>query len=481
MAKSGKQMKSKVKIGLFGIGLDTYWSQFEGLLDKLNSYHHIIRNRIEKAGSDVIDAGIVDNYDKSVAAAGLFQKNSVEMIFINISTYALSHNVLPLIQRLHCPVVLLSLQPSEAIDYDRFNSLGDRGKMTGEWLSYCQSCATPELAGVFNRAGIGFTLISGYLNEEYVWKEVSEWISACCVLNELKNTRIGVLGQYYNGMLDVYSDLTLLASVFGSRFELLEFGVLKNLRESINADDIKKKSSDFNKWFDVSDDCPAEDIREAARSSKALDRLVENNRLGALAYYYEGAGDPIYEKIVTTLIPGMTLLTGRNIPAAGECEIKNVLAMKILDSFDAGGSFSEFYGIDYNDDIVLMGHDGPAHYRIAEGKVELVPLPVFHGKPGKGLSIQMKVANGPVTLLSVCQDRNGTITLLTARGESVDGPTLHIGNTNSRYKFPVTAREFVNSWSKSGPSHHCAIGVGDVSGKISKLAELLKIKYHNIC
>ena len=177
----------------------------------------------------------------------------------------------------------------------------------------------------------------------------------------------------------------------------------------------------------------------------------------------------------------MTLLTGRNIPVAGECEIKNVLAMKIMDAFNTGGSFSEFYGMDFNDDIILMGHDGPAHFKIADGKVGLVPLPVFHGKPGKGLSIQMKVANGPVTLLSVCQGGNGKITLLTAQGHSVEGPTLQIGNTNSRYKFPISTREFIDNWSKAGPSHHSAIGVGHISDKIRKLADLLDIEYLSIC
>ena len=233
--------------------------------------------------------------------------------------------------------------------------------------------------------------------------------------------------------------------------------------------------------INVSDECSSDDLEHAALSSVALDRLAAESRLGALAYYYEGEGDPEYEKIVTTLIPGMTMLTGQNIPVAGECEIKNVLAMKIMDTFDSGGSFSEFYGMDFNDDIILMGHDGPAHSKIADGKVGLVPLPVFHGKPGKGLSIQMKVMNGPVTLLSVCQGGNGKIALLTAQGHSMEGPTLQIGNTNSRYKFPVSARDFINSWSNAGPSHHCAIGVGHISEKIHKLADLLNIEYISIC
>jgi len=109
-----------------------------------------------------------------------------------------------------------------------------------------------------------------------------------------------------------------------------------------------------------------------------------------------------------------------------------------------------------------------------------VPLPIYHGKPGKGLSIQMKVKNGPVTLLSVLETKDG-IALLVAEGESVEGPTFQIGNTNSRYRFPISARDFINKWSKAGPSHHCAIGIGHQANALEKVAMLIGIPILKIC
>ncbi len=469
------------RIGLFGIGLDTYWPQFKGLKERLQGYQEYIAGRISSLHVEVVDAGLVDSPDKARAAARLFTERNVEAIFLYISTYALSHTVLPVAQQAGVPIIVLNLQPVPAIDYEKFNSLGDRGVMTGEWLAHCQACCAPEIANVFNTCGIDYNLVTGWLKEESAWEQITSWVDAIAVRAEIRDARVGILGHYYEGMLDVYTDVTRLASVFGTHFELIEMDTLKSHRDRVGPVAIRDKLTQFQKEFRVSPECETSELERAARTSCALDSLVADSRLGAMAYYYEGAGGNDHEDIVTSVIAGNTLLTSHNVPIAGECEVKNVMAMKIMDCFGAGGSFSELYAVDFNDDVVLWGHDGPAHSAIAEGPVGLVPLPVYHGKPGKGLSIQMSVRHGPVTLLSVVQGRGGTTFLLTAEGEAVPGPTLQIGNTNSRYRFPLSARAFTDRWSRAGPAHHCAIGVGHLADRVDKLAHLLKIECLKVC
>ncbi|MHC4072775.1 MAG: L-arabinose isomerase family protein [Planctomycetota bacterium] len=468
-----------MKAGIFSIGLDTYWGQFDGLLDNLNGYHAEIRDRIAGMGVDMVDAGMVDNPEKAGGAARLFKTEDVEVIFLFISTYALSSTVLPVVQKAKVPVVMLNLQPVAQLDYEKFNALGDRGKMTGVWLEHCQSCSVPELACVFNRANIDYHVVTGYLQEEAAWQEIEDWVDAARVVAGMRENRVGVMGHYYCGMLDVYSDLTQQAATFGNHFELLEMCELYELRQAVSDAEVADKVAEFQEKFEVSTECEASELERAAKTSVALDKLIAKHDLGSMAYYYEGTGE--YENIVTSVIAGNTLLTGRNVPIAGECDVKNVQAMKIMDLLGTGGSFSEFYLSDFKDDVVYLGHDGPAHFAIAEGRVGLVPVPVYHGKPGKGLSIQMTVKHGPVTVLSVVQRGDGSVLLQVAEGESVPGPILQIGNTNSRYQFSLGAKGFMNDWSKGGPAHHCAIGVGHVGDKIEKVAALLGIECTRVC
>ena len=442
------------KVGLFSIGLDTYWEQFGALLNNLTGYHNQIRNRLEGFGAEVVDAGMIDNIDKAKDAAKLLSSSDVDLIFLFVSTYALSSTVLPIAKQSKTPFILLNLQPVESLDYDKFNALDDYAEKTGIWLEHCQACAIPEIACVMNKAGTRYHTVTGYLNEESVWDEIRSWIDAAKAVKALQNNRMGVLGNYYGGMLDVYTDLTKQSVTFGTHFDILEMCELKKFHDNVSAGEIKEKISEFESVFDIDRKCDPKEIERTAKTSVALDKLVETYQLGSLAYYYEGEAGNDYENIITSVIAGNTLLTGRNIPVAGECEVKNAHAMKIMSELGSGGSFSEFYLMDFKDNVVFLGHDGPAHFNIAEGRVKLVPLPVYHGKPGAGLSIQMSVKHGPVTLLSVVEGKD-SLFLLVAEGDSVEGPVLETGNTNSRYSFPCNIRDFVNRWSKYG--HHIIV------------------------
>ena len=469
--------KHPLKIGLFGIGLQAYWDQFPGLEARLNSYLQTVAGRMMAMEKGIVNLGLIDTPEKAMDAGHAFRQADVDIIFLYVTTYALSATVLPVVQRAKVPVIILNLSPGAAIDYNEFNAMTDRTDMTGEWLAWCAPCPVPEIANVFKRAGIRFYQVTGMLqDDEPCWNEISEWIAAAKVAHVMAHNRLGTMGHYYSGMLDIYTDITLQLASFGGHVEMIEVDELTAIRKLITQQAIIERVNYFQEVFEVEADCSQPELEKAAQTSLALDALVEKHQLGSLAYYYKGTTGSANEETIESIILGNSLLTANGIPVAGEYEIKNVQAMKIMDAFNAGGSFTEYYAIDYTDDVVLMGHDGPGHLKIAEGKTKVRPLKVYHGKVGKGLSVEMTVKHGPVTLLSVVETGNGTLQLLVAEGFSVAGPVLQIGNTNSRYSFSIGARQFVSEWNSHGPAHHCAVGTGHIAAKIKKLGQLLGIE-----
>ncbi|SHI43819.1 arabinose isomerase [Wenxinia saemankumensis] len=476
-----KDSRRPLKVGLFGIGLDAYWPQFEGLEERLRGYVEIVAGKLARPGVEVVNLGLIDTPQRAVEAGHEFRAADVDVIFLHVTTYALSSTVLPVLRRAGVPVVVLNLQPERAIDYAAFNALGNRRKMTGEWLAHCAACPVPELLNVLGRAGIAAHQVTGVLEgDAHVDAEIEDWIEAARVAHVMAHNRLGVMGHYYGGMLDIYSDLTAQCAAFGTVIDFVEMDELAAIRGRLTEDEIAPVLARIETEFDIEEGCDPAELHRAARTAAALFRMVEDHDLGSLAYYYVSVPGHAHEDIISSVILGCSMLTAAGVPVAGEYEIKNAQAMKILDSLGVGGSFTEYYAIDYDDDVVLMGHDGPGHTAIAEGRTRVRPLEVYHGKVGRGVSVEMSVRHGPVTLLSVVE-KAGKVSLLVAEGESVPGPILEIGNTNSRYRFAAGARAFTEGWNAHGPAHHCAVGVGHVAGRIAKLGRLLDLDVVRVC
>jgi L-arabinose isomerase len=477
---------TKSKLGVFGIGLAAYWPQFEGLKEQLEDYQRTVEDRLAQMGAEVISGGLVDTAQAAVKAGDLFAAANVDLIVCYVGTYSTSSQVLPAVQRRKAPVLILNLQPVAALDYPNTG--------TGEWLSACCACCVPEISNAFARSGIEFNVVTGLLNPveghagqyyDRAWREIAEWVQAAGVLRELTYSRIGFLGHTYPGMLDMYSDFTMHHAQLGTHIEVLEIDDLQVRVNAVQEGEVAAKVGEIKRTFELA--APGKDkismpvtdeaLAWSARVAVGLDKLVQDFELNGLTYYYRGLNGNASEELGASLIVGTSLLTARGVPASGEGDLKTCIAMLIMDRLGAGGSYTEFYAMDFNEDFILMGHDGPGHVAIASGKPLLRGLGLFHGKRGYGLSVEFNVQTGPVTILTVTQTAAGRLKLLAAEGECSAGPRLEIGNTNSRLRFSLDPAEFMNRWAEQGPTHHCALGVGHQVGKLRKLARLLNLEF----
>jgi L-arabinose isomerase len=475
----------KAKIGVFGIGLAAYWPQFEGLKEHLEGYQREVEAKLRAMGGEVTSAGLVDTPQTAQAAGDLFARENVDLIICYVGTYATSSQVLPAVQRRRVPVLILNLQPLPALDYPNTD--------TAAWLENCCACCVPEISNAFARSRIQFNVVSGLLkpaeghaNQYYLraWREIEEWVHAAAVMRELQYSRIGFLGHTYPGMLDMYSDFTMHHAQLGLHVEVLEMEDLDTRVGAAASGEIDAKLDEMRRVFQIaeaghdkiSQPVTEEGLRWSAQVACGLDKLTQDFALNGLTYYYRGWNGNRFEELGASLIVGNSLLTARGIPASGEGDLKTCIAMLVMDRLNAGGSYTEFYAMDFNDDFIMMGHDGPGHVAISDQKPLLRGLGLFHGKRGYGISVEFKVKTGPVTILCLTQTADGRLKMLAAEGESIPGDTLQIGNTNSRLKFSLDPASFMNAWAEQGPTHHCALGIGRQLPKIKKLARLLDLE-----
>ncbi len=477
--------RHRARVGVFGIGLAAYWPQFAGLRDLLVGYQQEVERRIAAFGAEMVSAGLVDSAPAAQAAGDLFAAHNVDLIVCYVGTYATSSQVLPAVQRRRAPVLVLNLQPVPSMDYPNTD--------TGAWLANCCACCVPEIANAFARSRIHFNVVSGLLfpaegnaAQYYTrgWREIEEWVQAAGVLRALSYARVGFLGHTYPGMLDMYSDFTMHHAQLGTHVEVLEMDDLHVRVKAATAYEIAAKMDEFHSVFEIaapgkdkiSQPVTEEALRWSATVAAGLDNLARDFALDGLTYYYRGLGGNENEELGAALIVGNSLLTARGIPAAGQGDLKTCMAMLILDRLGAGGSYTEFYAMDFDEEFILMGHDGPGHIAISAGRPVLRGLGIFHGKRGFGLSVEFNVKTGPITILGMTQTAEGRLKLLAAEGESLPGSRLEIGNTNSRLRFGLDPAAFMDRWCEHGPTHHVALGVGHQIGKIRKLARLLGLE-----
>ena len=458
----------KTRIGLVAGGLGAYWPQFPGLLPQLQESARRVSQRLAGLACEVVDVGFISDAQDGAAAAEKLRLADCDLIIGFLTTYMTASMLVPVAQRSGAPVLLLNLQPTESMDHATFD--------TGAWLAYCGACPLPEMANAFERCGVDFRSVSGYLEDDRAWARIECWVKAAGVRAALRHGRHGLLGHLYPGMMDVSSDPTLVSAQLGGHVEILEIDDLRVRVEQVSAAETDQRMELARSVFTLDDTVDQDDFRWGATVSVALDRLVQDFDLATLAYYHRGLDGEAHERVGAGMILGASLLTARGIPTCGEYELRTSLAMLVMDRLGAGGSFTELQALNFADNVVEMGHDGPAHLAISSTRPLLRGLGVYHGKRGWGVSVEFDVAHGPVTTFGLGQLRDGSFRMIASEGDVVEGPLLTIGNTTSRVDFGCDPGEWTDAWSASGIAHHWALGTGHRVRELEAVADLLGLQ-----
>jgi len=468
----------KANIGVFGVGYWKYWEQFDGLLDELNIKQKKFLEKLKVSDVHVVDFGIVDNAEGAYDLVPKLKAANLDLIFCDMVTYATSSTFGTIIRNIDVPIVMVALQPLKALDYTRAS--------THMQLANDDICSVPEFAGVAVRMGkpVPDVIIGTLEDDPDADAEIAKYCQIARVLHDLKNARIGHFGHPIESMLDMHSDPSMFTAAFGCHIVQTEAEDILHHYKQVTEAEISEHQKTILDFFEtpvpVSDPITRkltdEDLYTAAKVNIALNHFVDEKKLDGLAYYYESLEGSDLRTVVTNLIVGNSLLTAAGFPMCGESDLKTCIAMLIMDRLEIGGSFAEFHPIDFNGGFILVGHDGPHHINIADSKPALRSLIKYHGKPGSGASVEFKIKEGPITMLSISSTFKGKFKFVIAEGESVAGPIPPTGNTNTRGFFKPDVITFLKRWVAEGPTHHFALGIGHHAETIKKIADYLNIE-----
>ena len=478
VARVERRKPLAANVGVVSVGLDTYWKQCPGLYDDMIKKADVFENRVAAHQVNVSSFGISDNPQKAASLIPAMKAADLDLLFVDMVTYATSSTFAPFVRELKCPIVLVALQPDSRLDYEHATIY--------KQLLNDDLCSVPEFTGVAIRYGrpVADVVVGQLEGDTKADEEVRQWCAVAHVLHDLRRARIGLMGHVLEAMYDMQVDPTAVSRTFGCHVALCEPDeIMPFYREPVAAD-VEAMKKRILSFFDTPDPVSdpwtekltAHDLDVAAKAAVALEKFIEKRNLDGLAYYYEGESGSPTRELVTNFIVGNSLLTAAGFPMCGEFDLKNCVAMMIFDRLEIGGSFAEFHPIDFERGTVLVGHDGPHHLNIAAKKPVLRSLKKYHGKPGSGAGVEFNIKEGPITMMSLGLKADGSFKFIVAEGESLKGPIPPTGNTNTHGKFLPDVRTFLRRWSMEGPTHHFALGVGHHAAELKKLGRALGVE-----
>lgn len=463
-------VNTQAKIGVFSIALGAYLPQFPTLVKEFEEQYKKFK-KLFPEDVEIIDGGIVTTKELSQKAGDKFRTADVDVVFLQLLTYATSYNMLPAVRDLDVPVVLVNVQKLTAPDYENTD--------TAKWLGELYACgAVGEMVADLERAGKRHAVVTGLQgNDPIVLKKINEWCKAAQVRRRFRNTNLAQIGRPYPGMMDLYIDETNLYHRMWLYTKQFDWEKMWAIADDVTDEKaIREKAEDILNTFDIEGGASVETVWEMAKYVVAFEKWVKDEEIAFIASHYDGFAKGVAGKLDSMLIPAFSMLIKQGTACAVEGDIKVAMAMSILKTISGTGQLSEMYSIDFDKDICIIGHSGSGDADISQAKKPTMKIVnVFHGKTGGGYLTQFYPPVGDVTYLGITQDKDGNFKFVVAEGINEEGPIFTFGDTNMRTRFACGAREFVNRWSEAGPTHHMAAAVGRHIDTILKVAKIFNV------
>ena len=456
----------KPKIGLFVTGLlEDEYNKTGHLRPKCAETTDDVAN-ILKAYGEIVNPGFVEHEDDAERATQMFNTADVDLIVIVELAY--QKGAVPALMFLNtkAPVLVWNTQQIRNLPEDaNFDVIMLNSGM----------CGLPELTNGLLRSGRNFTVITSHVADPQGLAQIGEYAVAAAVVRRLRNARIGIIGHSYEGMTDLMIDQFSLRYSLGPSCWPIESEKVAAAAEATPCEKVNRLIEAERGRF--RNELPPEMFERSVRLALALEQVVRDNRVDALATFEHAWLADSRVGIVTNYGAGRLMSLG--VPSVPEGDVPTAVCMLILQELAGYSTIMENYVMNFDNETILFSHDGTGNPALASSSasVAIKPSIYYRGIHGFGAAYEFDYAPGDVTILSLIPLRNGKWRFIVAEGESLAMKPRPLSAPQMTFRHSSgSIQEYCDRWCSAGASHHMALAYGRLAKKVGRIGELLGIE-----
>jgi L-arabinose isomerase len=419
----------------------------------------------------VINPGFVEYEPDADRATQAFNGESVDLVIVIELAYQKGIVPMRTLLRIDAPILVWNTQQIRRLpDEADFDVIMENSGMAG----------LPELTSGLIRSGRPFQLITSHISDPDGLEQIRQYAEAAGAIRRLEEMRIGIIGHPFEGMTDLMVDYLSLRDRIGPVCWPIE---PEKVAVAVEAMDPQRVTSFMDEQADRYDasEMPQEQFERSARLALAMLDVAKDGEFDALATFDQvWLTDPRVGVIPSY---GTGLLCAEQMPVATEADVTTVVAMMILQELAGKVTFLENYVIDFDEDAIILSHDGHGNPEMAGDpkQVRIKPSIYYEGVNGRGAGLEFAYAPGPVTILSLIPLGDGDWRLIAAEGQSLPMTPRPVVAPQMLFRYKNgSIGDFCDRWLLAGSPHHMALAYGHLSQQIEKIGKLMGVEVVSI-
>ena len=451
----------KPTIGLLPLYLKLYDDTSPERRQAFQPFLESVKKGLQERGVEVIPSEICRLSSEFAKAVELFEQKQVDCIVTLHLAYSPSLECIDALSKTRLPILVLDA----TMDAHAYSD--------GAWISYNHGIhGVQDMCNMLIRRSKDFVIEAGHIETSDVLDRVVRHIKGAKMANQMKNSRVGRIGEAFVGMGDFAVEPSILREVIGMTVLPATPQQIAEFLPDEDDPEVEAEVERDHARFDVSQVSP-ESHQLAIRTGLAVRKWIEKENLTALSINF-------LEITKAGKLPVMPFLEiskamSRGIGYAGEGDVLTAALVGSVASVLGGVSFTEMFCPDWRDGLIFLSHMGEINVDLAGAQPVLhekawpytdAEPPVFTAaafKPGDAIFVDL--APGPDDTFSLIMS---PVALVEEKAE------VELAKSVRGWMKPcLPIEEFLTLYSEAGGTHHAALVYGDFVQELSSFGRMM--------